>query len=43
MDQAAMRDFISSLELPAAERDRLLQLTPSSYLGLAPQLARRPR
>jgi adenylosuccinate lyase len=43
MDQAAMRDFISSLELPAAERDRLLQLTPSSYLGLAPELARRPR
>ena len=42
-DQAAMRDFIASLELPVAEKERLLQLTPESYLGLAPQLARRPR
>jgi adenylosuccinate lyase len=43
IDQAAMRDFISSLELPTAEKDRLQQLTPSGYLGLAPELARRPR
>jgi adenylosuccinate lyase len=42
-DQAAMRDFIASLELPVAEKERLLGLTPESYLGLAPQLARRPR
>ncbi len=42
-DQAAMRDFIASLELPVAEKERLLQLTPESYLGLAPELARRPR
>src|SRR5450631_334123 len=42
-DQAAMRDFIASLELPVAEKERLLQLTPGSYLGLAPELARRPR
>jgi adenylosuccinate lyase len=42
-DQAAMRDFIASLELPVAEKERLLGLTPKSYLGLAPQLARRPR
>jgi adenylosuccinate lyase len=41
-DQAAMRDFIASLELPVAEKERLLQLTPESYLGLAPELARRP-
>ncbi|HWJ36405.1 MAG TPA: adenylosuccinate lyase [Steroidobacteraceae bacterium] len=42
-DQAAMREFIDSLDLPSAEKERLLQLTPGSYLGLAPQLARRPR
>jgi len=41
-DQAAMRDFIASLELPVAEKERLLQLTPGSYLGLAQELARRP-
>ncbi len=41
IDQAAMRDFIQSLELPAAEKQRLLQLTPAGYLGLAPELARR--
>jgi adenylosuccinate lyase len=42
-DQAAMREFIGSLELPVAEKERLLQLTPGSYLGLAAELARRPR
>jgi adenylosuccinate lyase len=43
MDRAAMREFIGTLELPAAEKERLLQLTPGTYLGLAPELARRPR
>jgi adenylosuccinate lyase len=42
MNQAAMRDFIVSLELPAAEKDRLLQLAPGGYLGLAATLAGRP-
>jgi adenylosuccinate lyase len=42
-DQGAMREFIGSLELPVAEKERLLQLTPGGYLGLAPELARRPR
>jgi adenylosuccinate lyase len=41
MDQSAMREFIGSLELPAGEKERLLQLTPGGYLGLAPELARR--
>jgi adenylosuccinate lyase len=41
INQGAMRDFIQSLELPAAEKQRLLQLTPGAYLGLAPELARR--
>jgi adenylosuccinate lyase len=40
IDQASMHEFIASLELPSAEKDRLLQLTPGGYLGLAPELAR---
>jgi adenylosuccinate lyase len=43
MDRAAMHDFIASLELTVAEKARLLQLTPGSYLGLAAELARRSR
>jgi len=43
IDQAGMREFIGSLPLPAADKERLLQLTPASYVGLAPQLARRTR
>src|SRR5579859_5868355 len=41
-DRSAMRDFIASLELPVAEKERLMRLTPESYLGLAPELACRP-
>jgi adenylosuccinate lyase len=40
MDESAMRAFIESLELPAADKQRLLALTPGTYLGLAPELAR---
>ena len=40
MNQASMHDFISSLELPDDAKQRLLQLTPGSYLGLAAELAR---
>jgi adenylosuccinate lyase len=43
IDQGAMREFIGSLELPVAARERLLRLTPATYVGLAPQLARSPR
>jgi adenylosuccinate lyase len=43
VDRVAMRDFINSLTVPEAEKQRLLVLTPGAYLGLAPQLAlRRP-
>jgi adenylosuccinate lyase len=43
VDQATMRAFIESLALPVPEKQRLLQLTPAAYLGLAPDLAvRRP-
>ena len=35
-----MREFIATLEIPAPEKARLLELTPESYLGLAEDLAR---
>jgi adenylosuccinate lyase len=38
--QESMRAFIASLELPAADKARLLQLTPGDYTGLAAQLAK---
>jgi adenylosuccinate lyase len=41
MDAPAMREFISSLNLPPAERERLIGLTPGTYVGLAPSLALR--
>lgn len=37
---AEMRDFISGLGLPAEVEERLLALTPASYIGAAPQIAR---
>ncbi|MEO8465775.1 MAG: adenylosuccinate lyase [Gammaproteobacteria bacterium] len=40
IDAAALREFIGKLALPAAERARLLALTPSAYIGLAAKLAR---
>jgi adenylosuccinate lyase len=41
IDRAAMREFIASLDLPEAEKQRLLEMEPKSYVGLAPELARR--
>jgi adenylosuccinate lyase len=41
IDETAMRAFIESLDLPAADKQRLLELAPRTYLGLAPVLARR--
>ncbi|MFZ9347032.1 MAG: adenylosuccinate lyase [Burkholderiaceae bacterium] len=40
MTEASMRQFIGSLELPKADKERLLALTPASYIGLAERLAR---
>ncbi|BCJ87157.1 adenylosuccinate lyase [Effusibacillus dendaii] len=40
IDQAAMRQFIESLDLPADDKSRLLAMTPASYIGIAPQLLR---
>jgi adenylosuccinate lyase len=41
MDAASLRAFIETLDLPADDKARLLALTPGTYIGLAPQLARR--
>jgi adenylosuccinate lyase len=38
VDAAAMRDFVSGLGLPADVEKRLVELTPGSYIGLAPEL-----
>ena len=35
--------FVRSLPLPDEAKQRLLALTPSGYVGLAPRLAKRPR
>jgi adenylosuccinate lyase len=35
----SLATFIATLELPAAEKERLLALTPSTYTGLAAKLA----
>jgi adenylosuccinate lyase len=38
---AALHEFIRRLDLPEADRERLLALTPATYLGKAAELARR--
>jgi adenylosuccinate lyase len=40
IDAEAMRGFIASLDLPADAKQRLLALTPATYIGLAARLAR---
>jgi adenylosuccinate lyase len=41
IDESTLREFIGGLPIPADERTRLLELDPSSYTGLAADLARR--
>jgi len=36
-----LHGLIRSLEIPQEERDRLLAMTPGSYIGKAAELARR--
>ncbi len=36
----ALHEFIATLEIPKNERERLMKLTPRSYIGLAGELAR---
>jgi adenylosuccinate lyase len=35
-----MKEFVQGLDLPKADKDRLLKLTPASYTGIAAKLAR---
>ena len=35
-----LTEFIGGLEIPEAERQRLLELTPGTYVGIASQLAK---
>ena len=39
MTQETMRAFIAGLDLPAEDKARLLDMSPSSYVGLATELA----
>jgi adenylosuccinate lyase len=41
IDREAMREFIGLLDLPDAEKARLMRLEPKDYVGLAPILAKR--
>lgn len=41
VDEESLHAFIKALPIPEGERDRLLNLTPASYTGLAATLARR--
>ncbi len=39
--EESMREFISTLDLPADAKARLIELTPATYIGKAAELARR--
>jgi adenylosuccinate lyase len=41
MTRALMQGFIADLAIPEAEKERLLAMTPGSYIGKAAELARR--
>ncbi|MDO8346621.1 MAG: adenylosuccinate lyase [Rugosibacter sp.] len=41
IEQNTLRDFIATLALPEADRQRLLEMTPASYIGKAAELARK--
>ena len=40
ISQAALREFIQGLAIPQDAKDRLLAMTPATYVGLAAQLAK---
>ncbi len=40
ISQAALHEFIQSLAIPQDAKDRLLAMTPATYIGLAAQLAK---
>ncbi len=40
IDEKSLKQFIQTLAIPEEAKNRLLALTPSTYLGLAPQLVK---
>jgi adenylosuccinate lyase len=40
ISQVALREFIQGLAIPQDAKDRLLAMTPATYIGLAAQLAK---
>ena len=40
IDEAAIHSFIEGLEIPNDDKQRLLDMTPASYTGMAEKLAR---
>jgi adenylosuccinate lyase len=40
VDAAAVAAFVDGLPIPEAEKQRLRELTPATYLGIAARLAR---
>ena len=41
IDKDALREFIGTLAIPSADKARLLEMTPASYIGSAVELARK--
>jgi len=41
VDQASMQSFIKNLEIPEEEKQRLMKLTPASYIGNATEQAKK--
>ena len=41
IDAESLREFVAGLDIPTDARDRLLELTPATYIGVAPGLTRR--
>ncbi|MBW2186948.1 MAG: adenylosuccinate lyase, partial [Deltaproteobacteria bacterium] len=37
--QEIIRDFVEGLDLPADDKKRLIEMTPASYIGMAPEIA----
>ena len=40
VDAEGMRAFVETLEIPADAKERLMELTPGTYIGAAAKLAR---
>lgn len=40
ISEESIKNFVQNLELPNAEKDRLIAMTPASYIGLAERLVR---